>query len=75
MTPTKPRPYSSTRIAIITFLLGGVMAKAAKKAAPTAAKRKAAVKKSLADVKKAHRNLELKVKKHQAVVSAMFFIG
>lgn len=50
------------------------MAKAAKKA-PTAAKRKAAVRKSLADVKKAHRNLELKVKKHQAVVSAMFFIG
>lgn len=52
------------------------MAKAAKKkAAPTAAKRKAAVRKSLAEVRKAHRNMELKVKKHQAVVSAMFFIG
>ena len=35
---------------------------------------RAAVKKSLSDVNKAHRNLQLKTKKHQAVVSAMFFI-
>lgn len=49
--------------------------KAAKKSAPTTAKRKAAVRKSLAEVKKAHKNLELKVKKHHEVVSAMFFIG
>ena len=48
--------------------------KGAKKAAPSVAKRKAAVKKSLSDVNKAHRNLQLKAKKHQAVVSAMFFI-
>lgn len=51
------------------------MAPAKKKVALSAAKRRAAVKKSLAEVKKAHKNLELKVKKHQAVVSAMFFIG
>jgi hypothetical protein len=48
---------------------------AKKKAAPSAAKRKAAVRKSLAEVKKAQRNLELKVKKHHETVSAMFFIG
>jgi hypothetical protein len=48
---------------------------AKKSAAPSAAKRKAVVRKSLADVKKAQRNLDLKVKKHHAVVSAMFFIG
>jgi hypothetical protein len=47
--------------------------KAAKKAARPAAARNA-VKKSLADVKKAHKNLELKVRKHHQVVSAMFFI-
>lgn len=52
------------------------MAKAVKKAAarPSPAARKA-VKKSMADVKKAHKNLDLKVRKHQAVVSAMFFFG
>ena len=49
--------------------------KSAKKSAPSAAKRKAAVRKSIADVKKAQKNLDLKVKKHHAVVSAMFFIG
>jgi hypothetical protein len=49
--------------------------KSAKKAAPSAAKRRAAVKKSLAEVKKAQRSLDLKVKKHHAVVSAMFFFG
>ncbi len=46
--------------------------KAAKRAKPAAARR--AVKKSLADVKKAQKNLELKVRKHHQVVSAMFFI-
>lgn len=52
------------------------MAKAAKKAAakpsPAASK---AVKKSLSDVKKAQKNLDLKMKKHHQVVSAMFFFG
>jgi hypothetical protein len=42
-------------------------------AALTTAKRRAAVRKSLAEVKKAHKNLELKMKQHQATVSAMFF--
>jgi len=49
--------------------------KSTKPAGPTAAKRRAAVRKSLAEVKKAHRNLELKMKQHQATVSAMFFVG
>jgi hypothetical protein len=52
------------------------MAKATKKAAakpaPAASK---AVKKSLSDVKKAQKNLDLKMKKHHQVVSAMFFFG
>jgi hypothetical protein len=49
--------------------------KSAKKAAPSAAKRKAAFRKSISEVKKAQRNLDLKVKKHHEVVSAMFFFG
>ena len=40
--------------------------------APTAAQR-AALRKSYSDVKKAHKNLELKMKKHTQVVSSMFF--
>lgn len=44
----------------------------AKADAPTAAQR-AALRKSYSDVKKAHKNLELKMKKHTQVVSSMFF--
>ena len=52
------------------------MAKATRRAVakPSPAARKA-VKKSLTDVKKAQKNLDLKVRKHHAVVSAMFFFG
>jgi hypothetical protein len=52
------------------------MAKATKRAEakPSPAARKA-VKKSLTEVKKAQKNLNLKVRKHHAVVSAMFFFG
>ena len=52
------------------------MAKATKKgvAKPSPAAR-SAVKKTMADVKKAQKNLDLKVRKHHAVVSAMFFFG
>ena len=42
--------------------------------APTA-KQQAALKKSHDEVTKAHRNLDLKLRKHQKVVSAMFFSG
>ena len=45
---------------------------AAKAGAPTAAQR-AALRKSCNEVKKAHKNLELKMKKHTHVVSSMFF--
>jgi hypothetical protein len=48
---------------------------AKKKAATSDAKRRAAVRKSIAEVKKAQRNLDLKMKKHHEVVSAMFFVG
>jgi hypothetical protein len=54
----------------------GLMAKARKKAAKKKSPPKrsnAAVKKSLADVRQAQKNLELKIKKHHAAVSAMFF--
>ena len=48
---------------------------AAKKKAPTAsrAKRQKAITKSQREVAKAHKNLELKLKKHKQVMSAMFF--
>lgn len=47
-------------------------AKAGAAKAPTAAQR-AALRKSYSDVTKAHKNLELKMKKHTQVVSSMFF--
>jgi len=50
------------------------MAKARKKTM-TQAKRQAAVNRSMRDVAKAHKNLELKLKKHKQVMSAMFFVG
>jgi hypothetical protein len=53
------------------------MAKKAK-AALTAAARKQrgrALKKSVTDVKNATKNLELKLKKHKQLMSAMFFVG
>ena len=37
------------------------------------AKRMKAINKSQRDVSKAHKNLELKLKKHKQVMSAMFF--
>jgi hypothetical protein len=40
--------------------------------APTA-KQRAAVRKSYTDVKKAQKNLELKMRKHTQMVSSMFF--
>jgi len=47
----------------------------AKRKQPTMsrAKRQKAINRSMADVKKAHRNLELRLKKHKQVMSAMFF--
>ena len=47
-------------------------AKAGAMKTPTAAQR-AALRKSYNDVQKAHKNLELKMKKHTQVVSSMFF--
>ncbi|HKP31060.1 MAG TPA: hypothetical protein VJU15_16740 [Gemmatimonadales bacterium] len=55
---------------------------AAKKKAPSAATiskkqmaaRQRVIDRSRNDVEKAHRNLELKLKKHKRVLSAMFFI-
>lgn len=49
------------------------MAKKATKKAPSRAARKKAYGKSMNDVKKAQKNLDLKVKKHHQVVSSMFF--
>lgn len=49
------------------------MAKKAKKAGPSRATRRKAYAKSLRDVKKAQKNLNLKVRKHHQVVSSMFF--
>jgi len=49
---------------------------AKKKAAPAAAtrpSRQKAIDKSAKEVAKAHKNLELKMKKHKQVMSAMFF--
>ena len=37
------------------------------------AKRQRAINRSMREVSKAHRNLELKMKKHKQVMSAMFF--
>ncbi len=48
------------------------MAKA-RKPTRSRAQRQKAINKSMADIKKAHRNLELKLKKHKQVMSAMFF--
>jgi hypothetical protein len=54
------------------------MAKAKKKAknasAASRARASKAMHKSVQDVKKATRNLELKLKKHKQVMSAMFFV-
>jgi hypothetical protein len=46
-----------------------------KKAGPSNASRNKAVNRSAKDVAKAHKNLELKLKKHKQVLTAMFFIG
>jgi hypothetical protein len=45
----------------------------AKKKAPSRAARRKAYAKSLNEVKKAKKNLDLKLKKHASVVSSMFF--
>jgi hypothetical protein len=47
--------------------------KTTKKAGPSNAARSRAVNKSAKEVAKAHKNLELKLKKHKQVLSAMFF--
>jgi hypothetical protein len=49
------------------------MAKAGKPTAKSRARRQKAINRSAAAVKKAHKNLELKMKKHKQVMSAMFF--
>jgi hypothetical protein len=49
------------------------MAKAKKPTAASRARRTKAINKSAKAVKDAHRNLELKLKKHKQVMSAMFF--
>lgn len=47
---------------------------AKKKPSPaTRARRQRAIAKSMQDVKKAHKDLELKLRKHKQVMSAMFF--
>ena len=48
------------------------MAKRRKPTMPRARRQKA-INRSMARVKKAHRNLELSLKKHKQVMSAMFF--
>jgi hypothetical protein len=48
---------------------------AKKKSGPSKAARTKAVNKSAREVAKAHKNLELKLKKHKQVLTAMFFIG
>ena len=48
------------------------MAKRRKPTAPRA-KRQQAIDRSMRDVSKAHRTLQLKLKKHKQVLSAMFF--
>lgn len=48
--------------------------KAAKKSSSNAARSKA-VARSAKEVAKAHKNLELKLKKHKQTLTAMFFIG
>jgi hypothetical protein len=53
--------------------LEAVMAKAKKPTAASRARRQKAITRSAAAVKTAHRNLELKLKKHKQVMSAMFF--
>lgn len=47
--------------------------RAKKAAGPSTAARRKAVAKSIRDVKKAQKNLDMKVKKHHQVVSSMFF--
>lgn len=49
------------------------MAKARKPSASSRSKRQRAIDKSTREVSKAHRTLELKLKKHKQVMSAMFF--
>ena len=49
--------------------------KSAKKSGRSNAARTRAVNKSAKEVAKAHKNLELKLKKHKQVLTAMFFIG
>ena len=48
------------------------MAKRRKPSAPRA-KRQQVINRSMRDVSKAHRTLELKLKKHKHVMSAMFY--
>ena len=50
------------------------MATAKKPGSKTAAQKKAALK-SLDEVRKAEKNLQLKIEKHHGVVSSMFFPG
>jgi hypothetical protein len=49
--------------------------KAAKKSSASNAARSKAVARSAKEVAKAHKNLELKLKKHKQTLTAMFFIG
>lgn len=49
------------------------MAKAVKKPVQSRAKRQKAIDRSMRDVAKAHSALELKLKKHKQVMSAMFY--
>jgi len=49
------------------------MAKKRKPTPKSRARRQRAINRSMEQVKKAHRNLELKLKKHRQVMSAMFF--
>jgi hypothetical protein len=49
------------------------MAKKKRAPAATRAKRQKAIDRSVKEVTKAQRNLELKLKQHKRVVSAMFF--
>ena len=49
------------------------MAKRKKPTPASRARRQKAINRSMAQVKKAHRNLELRLRKHKRVMSAMFF--
>jgi hypothetical protein len=49
------------------------MAKTKKPSPSTRARRQRAIAKSANDVKKAHKNLEFKLRRHKQVMSAMFY--